>query len=162
MRSGHPEPEDERRPTAFLAFHVDRPAVGAHDPEGHRQAKPRSLAWSLGCEERLEDAGLNRPWDAGPVVFHEELDESVVPLGCPYLDCPMATGFHGLLRVEDEIHQDLLDLVRAAMDDRQVRRNRGLESDPAQAQLMMEDRLGARDYVLQRDQLGRQVLLPRD
>src|SRR6266705_5319567 len=74
MRSRHWEAKNEFRPGAFLALHADRPFVRAHDSERHRQAETRPLARSLGREERLEDAGLDRPRDAGSVVLDGELD----------------------------------------------------------------------------------------
>ncbi len=134
--------------------------MGVHDSERHRQAESRSLARRLCCEERLKDAGLNRPGDAGAVVFDEELDEAVVLLGCRDFDRPVTTGLHGLLRIEEEIHQDLLDLVRAALDVRQVRWNHGFKGDLVQAQFVMEDRPCVGDHVLERDRFGRQVFLP--
>src|SRR5439155_21088357 len=160
--SRHLKAKNERRPAPFLAFHANRSLVGLHDAERHRQAEPCPLARRLGCEEGLKDAGLDGPWDAGSVILDGELDEAVILDRRLDLDRSVAAGLHGLLRVENEIHQNLLDLVGAAVDERQVRRNRGFERDVVQAQLVMEDRLGVRDHLLERDRFGLQVLLPRE
>src|SRR6266850_2033296 len=162
MGSRHSEAKDELRPPALLAFHADRATMGTHDSKGHRQAESRSLAGRLRCEERLKDASLNGPGDAGSVVFDRELDEIVALGDRLHVDPPAAAGLHGLFGVEDEIHQDLLDLVGAAMNERQVLRNRGFERDLVEAQLVMEDRPGILDHLVERDGFGLQVLLSRE
>ena len=69
---------------------------------------------------------------------------------------------HGLAGVEDQVHQDLLELVSVAVDQRQVLIENGLDLDMVQLELVVDDRHGVGDDLVERGRLEHGLLLTRE
>src|SRR3990170_3205889 len=114
----HGKTQDESRPGARLPARVQVATVHLGDAEGDGKAEARAAAAALGREEGLEDAREHLLRDPGPGVGHGHLDPVGVRLGG---DHDRAAVRYRLLRVRDEVEQDLLQLARARDDERRHR-----------------------------------------
>ena len=108
---------------------ADVAAALLYDAVDGSQTQPRSSASFLRCEEGLEDARLHRWAHAGSGVADRQGHigtrlEPCLPwcvvlveihFGC--LDCECAAVRHGVTGVDDEVHDDLLDLARVRFDE---------------------------------------------
>ena len=112
--AGDREFHEERCARPARRLESDASAMFADDGIGHREAEPGPLADFLRREERVEDLRLHVARDAGAVVVDLEDDAlafRVVPCADDE-DTAAVGGEHRLFRVDDQVEQDLLDLVR--------------------------------------------------
>ena len=109
------ETDGELRPLAGLALHVDRPLVGLDDLAGRRQSQA-AAARSRG-EERLEDPASDLLGHPHARVGHVQDDPA--PLA-PGREDQLAPGGHGVLGVEHQVQQGLLEQVGVESDRRQI------------------------------------------
>ena len=103
-----------------------------HDSEDRRQAEPRTRSLALRREEWLEDMGHDLPRNAAARVAEDERRVVSGPhvgrrRGRPGFECLVAclddhraAARHGILGVDGEVHQDLLDLRTVGADGPQV------------------------------------------
>ncbi len=93
-----------------------------HDRVGHGQAEPGPLADVLGREKRIEDLRLHVLRHARAIVGDFE-DDSIAIEVMPGADDEHAAAVgadHGLLGVDDQVEQDLLNLMRVGKRLRQA------------------------------------------
>ena len=82
----------------------------------HREAESGSFSGRLGGEERLEDLGLNLRRNPRPGVRNTDLDLAIRHTrGDRDL---AAVRLHRLLRIDHQVHDDLLELVCISHDPR--------------------------------------------
>ena len=125
-----------RRPR--LDFTVIRPPCSWTIAYATVSPRPVPLPDLLRREERIEDPRLHVFRHARSVVVHFE-DDGVALRVVPGADDQRAAAVraeHGLLGVDDEIEQHLLDLVRIGEDVRQAGGERLEDADVAQALLV--------------------------
>src|ERR1041384_4716369 len=127
-RGGGGEVDLDRRPLPRLALHRDEAVALLDDPVHHREAEPGPLAERLGGEERLEEVGADLGRHAAAGIGHGEEHVGtprrnlVVLLGgrgqlhVPGLDRHPAAFGHGVARVDDQVHDRLLQLSRIRLD----------------------------------------------
>jgi hypothetical protein len=138
--------QGQSEPGAAFGFHqIQRAAVRARDAVRNRQAEPGAFADLLGREERLEDAAAKLRADARAAVGN--LDEMAAllrtgrdPDGARHAGCR-----HRVLRVQQQVEEQLLDLV--AVDHRHQRLGRILrvDRDVALAQMIFAEIHGGAD-----------------
>ena len=126
--------DPETRARALRARHLDRAVVAAHDAEHRRQAEP--AARELRAEERIEDLLARLLVHSAARVGHLEEDvrpgpqrvleaalaqEALARVACArrQRDLP-ASPSERLGSVRDEVHHDLAELRRVALDRREV------------------------------------------
>ena len=112
------------------------------DRIGHGQTEPRAFTDLLGREKRIEDPGLHFLWHAGTIVVHFEDDGvrvEVVP-GAQDQRSTTVRVEHRLLRIDDQVQQHLLHLVRIREDERQPSGERLEDVDVAQTLLVRAQR----------------------
>src|SRR5262245_56920704 len=93
---------------------MDCAAMALNNPLPQRQAKTCPQAWGLGGEKRLEDALLQVGWNTRACISNGELHAATRGI------CRSGDGqspwrghsLHGLLRIGEKIHHDLLELMR--------------------------------------------------
>ena len=132
------------------------------DGQADRQAQPGPLADLLGGEERIEDAPRVLGRDAGAVVGDRDHDLVLLGLAADG-QRPLAVRLeHRLLRVGDQVGEDVLQLVEVAQDERQLRVELGLHLDAADVEIvrLALDRL--EDHAVQSQGLLFRFLAPRE
>ncbi len=142
----------------------DPPAVLLDDRVGDGQAQAGSLAHFLRREERVEDLRPRLLRYPRPIVVHLE-DDRVVLAVVPGADDEHAVavrGQHGLLGVDDEVQQHLLQLVRVGEHLRQARRERGQDGDVRDALLVGAQRQRLLDDGVDVHHRARGVALARE
>src|SRR5438093_4396818 len=131
--------DQERRPTTNTAAYPHRPAVALHDALRYPEPEAGPFPW-LRREERLEDLGEQVVRDALAGVLHLDLD-GVAPEDLRFgaraglrrdRDGPALR--HRVRRVEQEVEEDLLELVRGCPDARQSRIELTLDLHPSLAE----------------------------
>ena len=124
QRQKHPE----RRSPARLAVDGDVPAVFLDDIVHDRQSEPRALLEALGREEGLEYLFPDCRVHPGPGIGHRDngvgtrlpvsavLDELAVQLRDARLQGHGPAVRHGVSRVDQQVHENALDLVAVRQD----------------------------------------------
>src|SRR5438094_1556360 len=126
------------------AFDPDLSLVILDDAIADRKPEPGSLPDRLRREEGFEDLGLDLFGDPGSRVADLHLDP--VPLGQARGDLDRAgLALHGLLRVDQEIHQDLLELIGVAEDRGKIRLELLLQTNLVKSELMIREGGGVLD-----------------
>ena len=135
-----------------------------HDGVRHRQTEAGALADLLRREKRIEDLRPHILRHTRPVVVHLEDDGVVVDVvpGAQDERAAAVGADHGLFRVDDEIQQHLLDLMRIGEDARQARRQRLEDRDVAEALFVRPQRQRLTDDVVEVDHRARGVALARE
>ena len=114
------------------------------DAIADRKPEPGALPDRLRREERFEDPGPDLFGDPGSRVADLDLDS--VPLGQTRGDLDRAgLALHGLLRVDQEIHQDLLELIGVAEDRGKIRLELLLQTNLVEPELMIREGGGVLD-----------------
>src|ERR1043166_708439 len=136
----------------FGARHLDAPAVVAHDVLSDPEAEARALRARR--EERLEDAGDGGFGDAAPRVADLDRDGRLQSgLFGRGADADAPATLHRLLRVQQEVEEDLSELVGARAHARQ----RGVELaddlDAPLANLLLDEDQGLFEELVDRDPL---------
>ena len=114
--------DPDRRAPLRRAHDINLAARLLHDGVYRRHAEAGALPASLGGEERLEDAGpglLVHPH----AVVEDVLASSDRPAGG--LDRDPASRLDGIARVQDQVHDHLLDLRAVGVDHPRIRTQRG-------------------------------------
>ena len=109
--------DSKHRSATGRRLHADGAAVGPNDLGGDRQAEAGALARRLGGVERVEDRLPDALWNPGAIVFNRQHD-AVCPIRSErQADRAVAAlGGDGLLGVDHEIQQNLLQLIGLAPD----------------------------------------------
>ena len=154
-RLAHREPDGELRPLAGLALHLDRAAVGLDDLAGRRQsqAAPRRP----GRKEGVEDPGANLLGHSHAGVDHVEHDPGPV---APGRQDQLAAGGHGVLGVQDQVQEGLLEQVGIDPGRGQVGREVGADHDPLGRRVRLVEVAELIDDRVQVGRLELQVLHP--
>ena len=105
-----------------LAVDLDRSAVLLDDAAAKREAEPGSFPGGLGGEEWLEDLVLDLRRDAWPRVTHLESHATMRGIVARRdRDAARARApAHGLVRVCQEVHEHLIELVWIGPEPRQA------------------------------------------
>src|SRR5438067_1638005 len=137
----------------LLARHLDAPAVVAHDVLRHPEAEARALRARR--EERLEDARDVGLRDAAPRVADLDgdgrLQGGLLGRGA---DADLPPLLHGLLRVQEEVEEDLAELVGARAYLRQAGVELPDDLDPRLPHLLLDEDQGLLDELVDRGPLG--------
>ena len=114
--------DEERRALAFLRRQPDAAAVFLHDRVGDGEAEPGALADFLRREERIEHLALTLLRNARAIVIDFEHERSAIGVVRGANDDRAAAvgADAGLLGVDQEIEQDLLDLMAVGKDFRKA------------------------------------------
>ena len=122
-----------------------------HDAVRDGQTEPGPGANLLGREERLEHVRQHLPGDAGPVVDDLRLDRAATFAGArSHHDAGAALAVvDGLLGVEQEVQEHLLELARVAHDRREPRGEVALDTDTRQRELVQPERQGSLDHLVE-------------
>ena len=136
------------RPRPRRAGEIDPAAMVAHDAGRDRQPQPGSLAPRLGREERIEDRLQVLGRDARALIDDPDADHPAVRREGFQADVPIR--LRGIARVEEQVHQHLLQLIRVGGQHRQVVLHGDVELDVARVQLPGQKLARAIDGVLQR------------
>src|SRR5206468_5590494 len=162
-RSRDRQRDGERRALSGTALHLDRPAVPLDDAVRDPQSEA-SATLRLRREERLEDARLRLLVDADSGVLHFDADRLVGDVALARAvargDAEGATLGHRLGRVEEEVQEDLLQLIRRAADRWQLGVELARDHYLRGAQLLRDERFSLVDervHVHLRDDLRRAV-----
>ena len=158
------ELHDERGTAVPRRVHADRPTVLLRDGVRDRQPQTRTRADLLRREKRVENLALDIRGHARAVVAHLER-HGVVPGVVPCADSERAAvvgGAHGLLGVDDQVQQHLLDLMGVGEDLRQGRGQRGHDLDIGGLLLVSAEREGFGDHLVDVDHRARRLPLPRE
>src|SRR3712207_5290603 len=151
-RRVHGEDDVEGRALALLARRLDPAAVVADDVLRDPQAEPRPLRPRR--EEGLEDAREVGLADAAPRVADLDGDGRLQGLlvdGGAHGDAPAL--LHRLLRVEEEVEEDLLELVGARADLRELRVELAHDLDARLLHLLLDEDEGLLDELVRLDPL---------
>src|SRR5712691_28928 len=131
-------------PLARSAFDPDVSLMVLDDAIADRKPEPGALADRLRREKGFEDLGLDLFGDPGSRVADLDLDS--VPLSQTRGDLDRAgPALHGLLRVDQEIHEDLLELIGVAEDRGKIRLELLLQKNLVEPELMIRDGGGVLD-----------------
>src|SRR5207247_9394430 len=109
-----------------------------------RQPEPGALPGRLRREKRLEDLGLDLFGDPGSRVADLDLDPVSRSQTRGDLD-RAGPALHGLLRIDQEIHEDLLELIGVAQDLGKIRLEILLQTNLVKSELMIRDGGGVLD-----------------
>ena len=109
----------------------------AHDSITDRESEPGALVARLRREEGVEHAAEDGRRNPRPVVLDDDPDPRVavmVDLLCRQPDdlvlvVPWISGVESVARVREKVEEDLLDLLAAALDRRQVVRDVDVDPD---------------------------------
>src|SRR5258708_28608601 len=113
----HRKTNQERGAMTRRRAALDAPAVTLDYAVRDRQAEPRALACGFGREKRLKDLFLQLGRYPGSGVL--QLDQYLPANRARAHEQLPTLARHGLLSVDREIHQHLLQLVDVAIDPRQ-------------------------------------------
>src|SRR5919199_11951 len=151
-RGVHGENDLEGRAAPLLALDLDAPAVVAHDVLSHPEAEARPLRARR--EERLEDPRQVHLQDAAARVADLDgdgrLQGGLLRRGADAYPPPL---LHRLLRVQEEVEEDLAELVGARAYLRQVVGELPDDLDPRLPHLLLDEDQGLLDELVDRDPL---------
>src|SRR6267142_3467191 len=139
LRSRDRKSDREGRALARPAAHLERSAVRLHDAVRDPETETGALL-HLGREERFEDARDRFLADPRAGVAHFDAHDVGLRIELAAADMrrddePTATR-HGLGRVEEQIEEDLLQLIRRRADERQRRQQLLLDAHTVLAQAL--------------------------
>src|SRR6266571_4437004 len=131
-------------PLARTAFNPDVSLVILDDAIADRKPEPGALPGRLRREEWLEDLRLDLCGDPGTRVADLDLDPVA---GGQTRGDPDRAGLalHGLLRIDQEIHQDLLELIGVAENGGKIRLELLLQTNLVKSELMIREGGGVLD-----------------
>src|SRR5690348_10302784 len=113
----HGKDDLEQRALGHRRAHRDVAAVLPDDAQGDGPAEAGAAADPLGGEEGFENAAEDVFVDPAPVVADVDLHPIGVELAGADFDAPVRA--HRLRRVDQDVHEDLAQLGRIALDQRQ-------------------------------------------
>src|SRR5581483_5443529 len=113
---------------AFFALDLDAALVLAHDLRAQEEPEAGPARRLLRREERLEEVRARGGGDPAAGVRHRDLDRALRG-NAPGGDLDAAAGRRGVDRVGEEVEDDLLQLVRAAVDGRHAGLHAHLERE---------------------------------
>ncbi|GJD67564.1 hypothetical protein MMMDOFMJ_0480 [Methylobacterium gnaphalii] len=170
-RAGEPRQVDlHGRPDTGLGIDLDVPVGLPDEPENLAESEPGALADLLGGEERLEGLGGHLRRHAGPGVCdgdHHVLalrdaeivgGVALVDMRIGGLDGQPAAGGHRVARVDGEVQERALELVRIGPGAPEAARLHRLDLDRL-AERAPQQLRHAGDEAVRLDRLGRQGLL---
>src|SRR2546425_1145149 len=131
-------------PLARAAFDPDLSLMILDDAIADRKPEPGALPDRLRREKRLEDLGLDLFGDPGSRVADLDLDPVSRSQTRGDLD-RAGPALHGLLRIDQEIHEDLLELIGVAQDLGKIRLEILLQTNLVKSELMIRDGGGVLD-----------------
>ena len=135
-----------------------------HDRVGDRQPEAGALADILRGEERIEDLRLHVFRHARPIVGdleHDRVAIEVVP-GADDERAAAVRADHGLLGVDDQVEQHLLNLMRIGERLRQAGGERLDGRDVVDALLVRAQRQRFANHLIEVDHRARRVALARE
>src|SRR5690606_33312942 len=120
---------------------VDRQAAAVRldDAEAHGEADSGARACRLRREVRIEDPRADRLGNAGAVVGDLDSEARSVGFGGNPQAARRLPLLEGLLRIHDQVEKHLMELIRVARHDRQVRRHSLLHVDAGAAKVVGEN-----------------------
>src|SRR5882757_3523039 len=159
LRGRHRQTNHECRARPKRTADLDAPAVTLDYAVRDRQTEPRPLACRLGREKRLKDLFLQLGRYPGTGVL--QLDQNLpADRARAHRQLPTLTR-HGLLSVDGEIHQHLLQLVDVATDLRKALAKVPDDANAVERQLMVDNRQGGADGLVGVNRLELQRFLAR-
>lgn len=141
------------------AVHLDSPSVLLHDAVADAEAEPRALPLRLGGVERFEDLAELAARDPVPGVDHlGDRRRVAVTTGDDAHRALLAHRIHG---VEQQRHEDLHELLGVGLRHAAEERiELGLDMEPLEADVMLEQEERALDDVVEVDPLLARLLGP--
>ncbi len=163
VQGAHRQRDGEYRSPHLGAIERQPAAVGLDDAVAHGQSHPGAQSGGLGGEIRLEHARAKPLRNARTVVGDRDADHAgvrVVTTRHAYPARPRPVLQH-LLRVDDQVQQDLMKLVRVGEDPRNVLGEIDGHFDAAGAHRVAGNVEGRRHDVVDRHRNAFGCLLPR-
>ena len=171
---GAREQDSERGSMPRSALHGDMTAALLDDPVDGRESESRSLAFLFCGEEGLEQMRLRLLIHAATGVLDRQhhvrtgIDRLEIPSGLVNdLDAAGfngqgSAGRHGVVRVDRQVHDDLLDLSGIGLDHADVRIEHRAELDEVLADQPSQHGFHARHEHVEIHQLRRDELAPAE
>ena len=141
FRGLHGQFDDHRRPLSFLALNFNLAVVPVDDSVTHGQPEPRSLFFGLSGEKRIEDAPQVFLRNAAAPIRKADLPKGIPGIKLARHGQLAATG-HGVGGIEEDIHEDLLDLVAVHQNHRKFGRQILSKGDILENPLALRKREG--------------------